>query len=81
MIKMIVFKLNQLLKKKGYAREDGEVKYREAARDIGISHSALWKLANQDKLDQTYNPSVSTIDSLCRFFHCQPGDILTYKKE
>lgn len=80
MIKVIIFNLIKLLKKKGYLNKKGVIQYRKAARDIEISHSSLWKMSNQDKMKDTYNPSIETIDRLCDFFKCQPGDILKYRK-
>ena len=81
MITVIVFKLQELLKKRGYIDEKGEVQYRAAARDIGVSHSTLWKLCNPEKLDKPYNPSLAALDTLCKSLKCDSlTDLLEFKK-
>ena len=72
MLKMIEFKLKEIIKKRGY---EG-VSYRKLAEDLGISHVALWKMMN----GEPYNPSLEMLDRLCVFFKCKPGDILEYRK-
>jgi DNA-binding Xre family transcriptional regulator len=73
MIKVIEFKLNELLKKKGL--EDWS--YRKLAKAIGISHLPVWKMLNGEK----YNPSLDMLDKLCKFFKCEPGDLLRFKRD
>lgn len=73
MIGVIEIKLRELIKKKGY---EG-VSYRKLAKEIGISHLPIWKMVN----GEAYNPSLEMLDKLCRFFKCNPGDILEYKKD
>ena len=53
-------------------REIGKEKLRNA---IGISSATMAKLAKNEEV------SMSTIQSLCGFFDCQPGAILSYEKE
>lgn len=72
MIGVIEIKLRELIKKKGY---EG-VSYRKLAKEIGISHLPIWKMAN----GEAYNPSLEMLDKLCRFFKCKPGDLLEYVK-
>lgn len=74
MFKVIRFKLAKLLNK--YEDEKGRVRYRALAKAIGISHVALWKIAN----NEPYNPSLEMLDKLCAYFKCAPGDLLEYKK-
>lgn len=81
MINVIVFKLQELLKKRGYTDDKGEIQYRAAARDIGVSHSTLWKLCNPEKLDKPYNPSLAALDLLCKSLRCEHlTDLVEYKK-
>lgn len=72
MIKVIKFKLAELLRKKGY----DEKSYRKLAAEMGIDHVSLWKMIN----GKPYNPSLQMLDKLCGFLKCQPGDILEYQK-
>lgn len=81
MIKVIVFKLQELLRKRGYADDKGEIQYRAAARDIGVSHSTLWKLCNPGKLKKPYNPSLAALNTLCRELECNKlTDLVEFKK-
>lgn len=73
MIQVINFKLEQLLNKRGFT----ETSYRELADNIGIDHVSLWKMIK----GKPYNPSLSMLDKLCKFFKCQPGDLLVHIKE
>ena len=73
MIGVIDIKLRELIKKKGYKGAS----YRKLAKEIGISHLPIWKMAN----GEAYNPSLEMLDKLCSFFKCKPGDILEYKKD
>ncbi len=74
MFKVIRFKLTRLLKDLEDVK--GRVRYRALAKEIGISHVALWKMAN----NEPYNPSLEMLDKLCAYFKCAPGDLLEYKK-
>jgi putative transcriptional regulator len=70
------FKLKELLKKKGYIEADAKVRYRPLAEKIGINHVALWKIVN----NEDYNPSLQTLEALCKFFDCEIEDIVERKK-
>lgn len=48
---------------------------RKAKNKIGISSATMAKLSKNEDV------SMSTIQSLCDFFDCQPGAILSYEKE
>ncbi len=76
MAKRIQFKLTELLIQESYTDGIGRIKWREAAEKIGISHVALWKMAN----NEPYNPSLAMLERLCEFFKCEPGDLLKYQK-
>lgn len=73
MIMVVAFKLHEMIKKKGL----GDVPYRKLAEEIGITHVPLWKMLN----GKDYNPSLPMLDKLCKYFQCQIGDILEYKKK
>jgi len=73
MIEMVRFKLKEMIAKKGY---EG-MSFRKLAEEIGISHLPLWKMIK----GEPYNPSLVMLDKLCRFFKCQPGDLLEYRRE
>lgn len=44
----------------------------EVAEATGISRPTLTRIANVPG----YNTNTETIDALCKFFECEPGDIL-----
>ena len=72
MLKVIKIKLAEIIKESKYK----DLSYRELAKEIGISHLPLWKMA----MEKPYNPSLDMIDKLCDFFKCRPGDLLEHKK-
>lgn len=78
MIAVIHSKLQQVIDKGPHKGKSD----RELAKELGISHVALWKLRTgwRDKDGKPYNPSLEMLDRLCRFFKCQVGDILKYKQ-
>ena len=73
MIKMIQFKLEGFLKKRGYDTKS----YRVLAEEMKVDHVSLWKMIN----GKPYNPSFQMLDRICSFLKCQPGDILEYVKD
>lgn len=77
MFDVIRFKLEEQLKRHGYVDKHGRITWRKAAKDLGISHVALWKMATHED----YNPSLEMLDRLCNHFKCGPGDILEHKKK
>lgn len=75
---MIEFKILDLLAK----REGERQSWRKLAKEIGVSHMALFLMAvNGSRNGKRYNPSLETLEKLCEYFKCQPGDLLRYKKE
>jgi DNA-binding Xre family transcriptional regulator len=72
MLKMVKFKLKEMIEKRGH----GKASYRKLAREIGISHVTLWQM-----LREKYNPSLEMLDKLCKFFKCRPGDLLEQRKD
>ena len=70
---MIRFRLAELIADKAF-RERRVVPLTEVAEATGIHRATLSKMANQPGA----NIGTDIIDKLCRFFVCQPGDLLTY---
>jgi len=70
---VVSLKLKELIAKEGY----GDLPFRKLAKEIGISHVPLWKMLN----NKPYNPSLEMLDRLCKFFKCQVGDILEYRRK
>lgn len=54
---------------------------RELAKEIGVSHVAIWKMRTgwKDKNSYPYNVSLEVLDRLCKFFKCDVGDIIKKK--
>ena len=70
---MIRFRLAELIADKAF-KERRVVSMSEVATATGIHRATLSKIANQPGT----NISTDLVDKLCRYFHCQPGDVLTY---
>lgn len=70
---MIRFRLTELIADKAF-KERRVVSLSEVADATGIHRSTLSKMANQPGA----NVGSEMIDKLCRYFACQPGDLLTY---
>ena len=70
---MIRFRLAELIADKAF-KERRAVSMSEVAEATGIHRASLSKIANQPGT----NISTDLVDKLCRYFKCQPGDVLTY---
>ncbi len=70
---MIRVKLKQLLDEKSF-NERRRITLNEVSQETGISRATLTRIANIPG----YNTNTDTINALCRYFHCQPGDLLEY---
>ena len=70
---MIRFRLAELIADKAF-KERRVVSLTEIAEATGIHRATLSKMANQPGA----NVGSDIIDKLCRYFGCQPGDLLTY---
>lgn len=79
MFQMIVSRLQQVIDKSPHKGKSD----RELAKELGISHVALWKLRTgwKDGDGKPYNPSLEMLDRLCCFFKCQVGDILKHGRK
>lgn len=64
--------LTQIERKK--IREGRKLTYRVIASESGVSTNTLSKMKNQS-LDQIGR---ITLDKLCKYFNCQPGDLIIY---
>ncbi len=55
--------------------EEKEISKEKLKNEIGISSATMAKLSKNEDV------SMSTVQSLCKYFDCQPGAILSYEKE
>ncbi|TXH57808.1 MAG: XRE family transcriptional regulator [Desulfurellales bacterium] len=70
---MIRFRLTELIADKAF-RERRVLSLTEVAEATGIHRATLSKVANQPGA----NVGTDIVDKLCRYFGCQPGELLTY---
>ena len=73
---MIRFRLTELIADKAF-KERRVVPLTEVADATGIHRATLSKMANQPGA----NIGTEIIDKLCRYFRCQPGELLTYLED
>lgn len=73
---MIRFRLAELIADKSF-RERRVVTVSEIAQATGIHRATLSKVANQPGS----NIGTEIIDKLCRYFHCQPGELLMFVED
>ena len=73
---MIRFRLTELIADKAF-KERRVVPLTEVAEATGIHRATLSKMANQPGA----NIGTEIIDKLCRYFRCQPGELLTYLED
>ena len=74
--RMIRFRLSEMIADKAF-KERRVVSMSEVAAATGIHRATLSKIANQPRT----NISTDLVDKLCRYFECQPGNVLTYIEE
>jgi putative transcriptional regulator len=70
---VIRFRLTELLSEKAF-REGRRIEWKDVADATGIHKATLSRMLNV----RGYNAGVSSVDSLCRYFNCQVGDLLVY---
>lgn len=70
---MLRFRLAELIADKAF-KERRVVSLTEVADATGIHRATLSKMANQPGA----NIGTDIIDKLCRYFGCQPGDLMTF---
>ena len=73
---MIRFRLAELIADKAF-KERRVVSLTEVAEATGVHRATLSKMANQPGA----NIGTEVIDKLCRYLHCQPGDLLTFVED
>lgn len=70
---MIRIKLGSMLERASF--EAGRrITMEDVIEGTGLSRTTLKRMANL----VGYNAELSAIDALCRYFECQPGDLLEY---
>jgi len=69
---LIRFRLAELIADKAF-KERRVISLSEIAEATGVHRATLSKIANQPGA----NISTDVIDKLCRYFACQPGELLT----
>lgn len=70
---MIRFRLTELIADKAF-KERRVVPLSEVAESTGIHRATLSKVTNQPGA----NVGTEIVDKLCRYFECQPGDLMQY---
>lgn len=68
---MIRILFKQMLDEKAF-RERRRITLNEVAETTGISRATLTRVANVPG----YNTNTDTLDLLCKYFDCKPGDLL-----
>jgi putative transcriptional regulator len=76
MFEMAIYnKLKILIAEKEF-REGRKLTYRTISKETGISTTTLTKYINQGG-----GIDAGTLEKLCEYFNCQPGDLLVYSAE
>ncbi len=70
---MIRVLLKQLLDDKSF-NEKRRITLNEVSDKTGISRATLTRVANV----VGYNTNTDTLNALCRYFSCNPGELMTY---
>ncbi len=70
---MIRIKLKQLLDEKAF-KERRRITLNDVAAETGLSRPTLTRIANI----AGYNTNTDTIDALCKYFACEPSDLLQF---
>ena len=73
---MIQCRLRELMGAKG-RRERRRIVYDDILVQTGISKTTLTRLAN----DRAERVAIGTVDRLCTYFDCQPGDLFIHVPE
>ncbi len=73
---MIRVLFKQLLDEKAF-RERKRITVSDVSRETGISRATLTRIANIPG----YNTNTDTLNSLCRYFDCNPGDLLEIRDD
>ena len=73
---VIRFRLAELMADKAF-RERRSISMSEVAEGSGVHRATLSKMVNQPGT----NVGTDIIDKLCRYFGCQPADVLSYVED
>ena len=73
---MIRYRLRELMADYQF-RKGSRLTFDELAKETGIHRTTLSKIANL----RSYNTTTDNIDSLCKFFNCQVGDLMQYVEQ
>ena len=73
---MLQCRLRELMGAKG-RREHRRITYDDILTQAGVSKNTLTRLAN----DRAGMVAIPTIDRLCAYFECQPGDLFIHVEE
>jgi putative transcriptional regulator len=68
---MIRIRLKQLIDEKAF-KERQRITLLDVAKATGVSRPTLTRIANVPG----YTTNTDTIDALCKYFGCQPGELL-----
>jgi len=70
---MIRVLLKKMLDEKSF-KERRHITLNEVSEQTGISRATLTRIANV----AGYNTNTDSIDALCQYFQCEPGELLEY---
>lgn len=73
---MIRVLLKKLLDEKSF-RERNRITLSEVSQHTGISRATLTRISNVPG----YNTNTDTLNALCRFFECGPGELLELRDD
>lgn len=73
---MIIFTVRELWEEK-QRREGRRITLLEMSKETGINRNTLAKLL--DPRQEPYTTTTDVIDKLCKYFGCQPGDIMKFR--
>lgn len=73
---MIRVLFKQFLDETAY-REGRQITVSDVSHETGVSRSTLTRISNTPG----YNTNTETIDLLCRYFNCAPGELLEFRDE
>lgn len=73
--RMIRILLKQQMDEKSF-NEERRVTFQEVSEKTGISKPTLTRIANVPG----YSATTDTVDALCEYFDCSPGDLLVRVK-
>jgi putative transcriptional regulator len=73
---MIRIRFRQVLEDKAF-REHRRIGLAEVSAATGLSRTTLTRISNV----AGYNATLDAIDALCRYFDCDPGELLTRERE